>query len=135
MPVTHTTISNQVEAIRYFIEKMDIEMVDAFLDKDKTYQSLEKYLFISKLQEAFITFQKSGDSHLIALEGRCNSCNKTKTGYTFVGNYSLKYMNIIFDVSKKTIKDIYECGNFKRQDTNLPLKERIYIDEDSFLPF
>lgn len=48
-------------------------MVDAFLDNDKTYQDFEKYLFISKLQKAFETFTDLGDTHLIAVEGSCNS--------------------------------------------------------------
>lgn len=50
MTQTKTKISNQTQAIQHFIEKMDIEMVDAFLDNNKTYQDFEKYLFISKLQ-------------------------------------------------------------------------------------
>lgn len=34
--ITKTKISNQPQAIQHFIEKMDIEMVDAFLDKEKS---------------------------------------------------------------------------------------------------
>ena len=41
MTQTETKISNQTQAIQHFIEKMDIEMVDAFLDNDKTYQDFE----------------------------------------------------------------------------------------------
>jgi hypothetical protein len=44
---------------------MDFEMVDAFLDNAKTYQHFEKYLFISKLQQAFATFADLGDTHLM----------------------------------------------------------------------
>ncbi len=54
--IAQTKISNQTQAIQYFIKKMDIEMVDAFLDNDKTYQDFEKYLFISKLQQGFAMF-------------------------------------------------------------------------------
>ncbi len=43
MTQTEKVISNQTQAIQYFIEKMDIEMVDAFLDNDKTYQDFEKH--------------------------------------------------------------------------------------------
>ena len=42
MTQTETKISNQIQAIQHFIEKMDIEMVDAFLDNDKTYQDFGK---------------------------------------------------------------------------------------------
>jgi len=86
MTQTETKISNQIQAIQHFIEKMDIEMVDAFLYSDKTYQDFEKYLFISKLQLAFATFADLGDTHLFLVEGNFNSCDKTKTGYTFISN-------------------------------------------------
>jgi len=135
MQQTETKISNQTQAIQYFIEKMDIEMVDTFLDNDKTYQDFEKYLFISKLQQAFATFAVLGDTHLFSVEGSCNSCNKTKTGYTFIGNNSNNYMSIIFDTTDNKINDLYECSDFKNKQTNLNLKERIYIDNELTLPF
>ncbi len=130
-----TKISNQIQAIQHFIEKLDIEMVDAFLDSNKTYQDFEKYLFISKLQKAFETFTDLGDTHLIAVEGSCNNCDKTKTGYTFIGNNSNNYMSIIFDTADNKINDLYECSDFKYKQNNLNLKERIYIDNELILPF
>lgn len=39
---TESKISKQTQAIQHFIEKIDIEMVDVFLDNDKTYQDFEK---------------------------------------------------------------------------------------------
>lgn len=119
---------NQTKAIQHFIEKMDIEMVNSILDSDKTYQNFEKYLFISKLQQAFESFSKNGDTHLIAVEGTCNYCDKSKTGFTFIGNNSNNYMSIILDTIDDKIKDLYECGDFKNQETRINLKERIYID-------
>jgi len=135
MTQTGTKISNQTQAIQHFIEKMDIEMVDAFLDNDKTYQDFEKYLFISKLQQVFSTFADFGDTHLLTVEGSCNSCDKTKTGFTFIGNNSNNYMSIIFDTTDNKINDLYECSDFKNKQTNLNLKERIYIDNELTLPF
>lgn len=135
MHQTETKISNQTQAIQYFIEKMDIEMVDTFLDNDKTYQDFEKYLFISKLQQAFATFADLGDTHLFSVEGSCNSCDKTKTGYTFIGNISHNYMSIIFDTADNKINDLYECSDFKNKQANLNLNERIYIDKELTFPF
>lgn len=135
MTQTETKISNQTQAIQHFIEKMDIEMVDAFLDNDKTYQDFEKYLFISKLQQVFSTFADRGDTHLLTVEGSCNSCDKTKTGFTFIGNNSNNYMSIIFDTADNKINDLYECSDFKNKQTNLNLKERIYIDNELTLSF
>ncbi|MCK6649149.1 MAG: hypothetical protein L6Q66_05810 [Bacteroidia bacterium] len=128
-------ISNQTQAIKHFIQKMDIEMVDTFLDEKKTYQDFEKCLFIKKLQGAFEAFGALGDTFLFAHEGNCNSCDKTKCGITFIGNNSNNYMNIIFDEVDNKIYDLYECADFRNKQLNLNLKERIYIDNDPGLPF
>jgi len=130
-----TKITNQAEAIRYFIEQMDIEMINAFLDSDKTYQDFEKYMFISKLQKAFDTFTDCGDTYLFSTEGSCNSCYKNKTGFTFIGNNSSNYMSIIFDIKNSRIDDLFECTDFKNKEIQLNLKKRIYIDYYSSLPF
>ncbi|MES2565497.1 MAG: hypothetical protein V4565_01445 [Bacteroidota bacterium] len=135
MSLTQIKISNQTQAIQHFIERMDIEMIDAFLDNNKTYQDFKKYLFISKLQKAFEQFSDSGDTHLFSIEGKCNSCDKTKTGYSFIGNNSNKYMNVIFDVTDGKINDLYECSDFQNHKSNLILKERVHIDDDFELPF
>ena len=135
MTQTETKISSQAHAIQHFIEKMDVEMVDAFLDNDNRYQDFEKYLFISKLQKAFETFTDLGDTLLFAVEGSCNSCDKTKTGFTFIGNNSKNYMSIIFATADNKINDLYECSDFKNKQTNLNLKERVYIDNKITLPF
>jgi hypothetical protein len=128
--ITETKISNQAQAIKYFIEKMDIEMVDSFLDDNKTYQDIEKYLFISKLQQAFKIFSDLGDTELFAVEGSCNTCDKNNTGFTFIGNNSNNYMSLIFDTNDNKIMDLYECSDFKNKQINLNLKERIYIDNE-----
>ncbi len=135
MSLTENKISNQVQAIQHFIEKMDIEMIDAFLDNDKTYQDFKKNLFINKLQQAFAKFADLGDTQLFSVQGNCNNCDKTKTGFTFIGNNSNNYMSIIFDTADSKINDLYECSDFKNQQTNLNLKERIYIDNELPFPF
>jgi hypothetical protein len=123
-------LSNQIEAIRHFIEKMDIEMVDTFLDDDKTYAEHEKYWFISRLQIAFESFAALGDTHLVSINGRCDRCDKTKTGYTFIGNNSKNYMSIVFDTENLKINDLYECRSFVNNQKNRRLNGRIYIDQN-----
>ncbi len=86
MAIKKYNISNQEEAIKHFIEQMDIEMIDAFLDARKTYQDMQKEFFLLKLERVFQIFKKSGDIYLIAYQGRCNNCYKDKLGFTFVGN-------------------------------------------------
>ena len=51
-----TKINTQEEAIKFFIEKLDIEMIDAFLDDCKTYQDMQKRIFIAKLNRVFFLF-------------------------------------------------------------------------------
>lgn len=131
--LTKNKISTQPQAIRHFIEKMDIEMIDAFLDNDKTYQDFKKEVFISRLQQAFEEFKSFGDTHLNSIEGSCNRCDKTKTGFTFIGNNSNNYMDIIFDTTDNKIEDLYQCVEFKKC-ANLKCNNNVYIDELRFLP-
>ena len=49
-------IKTQAQVIVHFIEQMDIEMIDAFLSEQNTYQNMSKYLFLSKLQKVFKFF-------------------------------------------------------------------------------
>jgi hypothetical protein len=122
-------IKDQASAIRHFIEQMDIDMIEAFLDSNKTYQDMEKAKFLSKLERVFNIFKESGDTNLIAYQGRCNGCYKDKMGYTFIGNYSFNYISIIVDSEKGTINDMFECSNFINTDQSLILNKKLYIDD------
>lgn len=129
-----TKLTTQPQAIRYFIEKMDIEMIDAFLDDDKTYHNLSKSLFLSKLQIGFEKFKSFGDTQLISDKGNCESCDKTKTGFVFIGNNSKNYMSLLFTTADDRIIDLYECINFKNKNSNLNLKWRVFIVKELILP-
>ena len=122
-------IKDQASAIRHFIEQMDIDMIEAFLDSDKTYQDMEKAKFLSKLERVFNKFKESGDTNLIACLGRCNNCYKDKLGYTFIGNYSFNYISIIVDTENGTINDMFECSDFLNKDQSLILNKKLYIDD------
>ena len=125
-------INNQADAIRHFIEQMDIEMIDAFLDAKKTYQDMQKDRFLSKLERVFQLFKDSGDSFLIPYQGRCNNCYKDKLGYTFIGNYSINYISIIVDSEKGTINDMFECSAFINNEQSLILNKKLHIDKSNF---
>ncbi len=122
-------IKNQEEAIRHFITQMDIEMIAAFLDSDKTYQDMHKDKFLNKLERVFQLFKESGDESLIPYQGKCNTCYKDKEGFTFVGNHSFNYISIIVDSQNGTINDMFECSNFINEDQNLTLNKKLYIDD------
>lgn len=122
------TLKTQKDAVQYFIHKMDIGMIDAILDEDKTYQEYDKITFLLKLQSVFERFQSFGDSFLIPVAGRCNFCDKTKTGFSFYGNVSKNYISIIFDAEQGNINDLYDCTSFQNQANVVSLNEQIFFD-------
>jgi hypothetical protein len=125
-------IKDQASAIKYFIEQMDIEMIEAFLDVNKTYQDMQKDTFLSKLNNVFEFFKLSGDTYLASYQGKCNNCFKNKIGYTFIGNYSFNYISIIVDSENGNINDMFECSDFKNNDQYQFLNKKLYIDNMFF---
>jgi hypothetical protein len=57
-------LKTQANAIVYFLQRLDIEMVNDILDDDRTYQDFEKSLFIHKLGNALSEFAEAGDNFL-----------------------------------------------------------------------
>lgn len=101
------------EAILHFFSKMDIEMLDTFLDMPN-YQDLPKETFIKKLEIAFEKLRKSGDTHLERSPGSCKGgCgNKGACGWVFSGNYSERQMHIVTLVDNGKVTDLFDCFNF-----------------------
>lgn len=126
-PIT-PELNTQAKAIKYFFERMDIEMIDAFLSEEQTYQDVKKQLFINELERVFNQFKNNGDTNLIAFEGSCNSCIKGKFGYTFVGNVSANYLSIIFDINDGKIIDLYDCSSFNTRIGTLELNQKFSIN-------
>ena len=124
-----TKLNTQEEAIRFFIEKLDIEMIDAFLDDCKTYQDMQKRIFIAKLNRVFEKFKETGDTYLASYSGSCTSCYKGKKGYTFVGNNSGNYLSIIIDSEKGVVNDMFECSSFANERIDIKLGVKFYIDD------
>ena len=128
------TITNQLEAIIYFIQKLDLEMVEMILKDDLTYQDLEKKKFIQILRDGFFEFNEAGDEYLNVYKTSCNSCNKGKLAYLFVGNKSKNYMCFYFDTKNGEIDDMYECNWFKFNKDFVELNKKVYLDSPPF-PF
>ena len=102
------------EAILEFFSKMDIEMLDTFLDMPN-YQDLPKQTFIKKLEIAFKKLQRSGDTYLSRFPGTCKGgCgNKGARGWVFIGNYSGRQMHLVTLVDNGRITDMFDCFNFQ----------------------
>ena len=130
-PITYS-LDTQVMAVKYFFERMDIDMIDDLLSDDYTYQNAKKKTFIYELSLVFDEFAMAGDTFLIAFKGGCNSCRKGKFGYTFVGNVSNNYISMIFDIIEDKIVDLYDCTFFKNNIGELVLNTKLFINLSSF---
>lgn len=127
---TSHPITTHKEAIVHFISKMDIEMLDTFLTKNRTYQDLRKDRFIFLLEEAFTKAQHLGNTHFLVYEGKCGGCKENFgcSGFTFLGNETNHYMDIIVKSEKDEVSDIFECSQFTNP-MKLPKTKRILIDD------
>jgi hypothetical protein len=59
--------------------------------------------------------KRLGDTGLEMYPGACIGCEKNKgcTGYSFVGNKTGNYMNVIIKADDNRVLDIFECSSFK----------------------
>ena len=124
-------LKTQADAVLYFLQLLDIDMVSCVLEDKRTYQNFAKPLFIKKLEDALDEFIEAGDTYLNRYKGLCNSksCNYKCKGYSFVGNNSGNYFDLIIDVNDGVVNDIYECFSFKCEDEGVNKNEYIVVDK------
>ena len=129
-------LKTQADAVLHFLQNLDIEMVSDILEDGRTYQDFEKHIFIKKLDYAFYEFIKAGDTFLYRYSGVCNTtfCNFNCKGFTFIGNNSSQYFDLIIDIKDGVVLDIYECTAFKSDYGELTKNNRIEIDRN-YIPF
>lgn len=133
---TYKDIKTQSDAVLHFLQRLDIEMIDSVLEPNRTYQDFEKNTFVQKLGYALDEFIQSGDTYLNRFPGQCNSeiCNYKCKGFTFIGNNSGNYFDLIIDIKEGVVQDVYECSLFKCFDKAVKKNMRIEIDKSVF-PF
>ena len=104
-------------------------MLDAFLDM-KQYQDMPKKTFMTLLARAFETMKKSGEASLEMYPGICTGCaeNKWCTGFSFVGNRTGNYMNMIIKEDQGRVTDIFECSSFKSEQSE-KRGRKVWIDD------
>jgi hypothetical protein len=119
------------------ISKMDCDALELILDDKWYYDKTTKSIYIQKLSDVFDEF-KNEDDFLIFQKGNCNAgeCNNfNKSGFSFIGNKSGRYINVIIDLKENgSIKNIHNCICFSPGEKVLnkakkQLKISIYIDE------
>ena len=126
-------LATQVDAVFYFLQRLDMDMLKLVLEEAK-YQGFDKYTFLRKLSHTLESFLENGDTYLNVYPGTCisNACeNSSCLGFSFVGNKTANYMDLIFDVNADKVKDIYECFLFMNSDETVVKKEQVLIDDDS----
>ncbi len=132
-----TNISCQAEAVLHFIEKLDIEMVDDLLDSERTYSDLEKPVFIHKLGNAFDILIEAGDSNLMRSKGVCTGkgCDNIGcSGYTFLGEKSGLFLDLVIIEKDGSIEDIFDCAELDSGASNRKYENRVRVDKLEF-PF
>ncbi len=133
---------NPTPSILKYMSAMDIDMLALILDESKTYQEATKEVFLEKLNVVFEKFKKENDTSLTPYPGVCKSTECSNTGckgYSFVGNTSGTYIDLIFDDKAGEVHDIFYCHTMeseyqKLDDSN---KINIYIgpeEEAAFVP-
>ena len=129
-------LKTQADAVLYFLQHLDVTMVSNILNDKQTYQNFEKPLFIKKLSDALDEFIEAGDTYLNRYEGVCNSktCNFNCKGFSFVGNKSEYYLDLIIDTQDGVVLDIYECFSFKCENQEIKKNEYIGLDKSDY-PF
>jgi len=123
-------LKTQLDAVLHFISKMDADMVSTLLSDTYTFQDFPKSLFIRKLGDLFWEFSQLGDFHLLRERGECYGCSCGVQGYTFIGNKSGAYIDIVFiENDDRQVVDIYECGEFFNKESKRKRKHRLYLDK------
>lgn len=102
-------------------------MLDTFLNEPR-YQDMPKDRFIRKLALAFDKMKAEGNEELSRIPGTCGvDCgNKGCTGFSFVGDKTGNYINVIIEAKEGRVTDLYECSSFE---TGRPKSgRRLWID-------
>jgi len=124
-------LKTQVDAVLFFIQQLDSSMLKLVLDKNFTYQDYDLKTFIKKISHVFDVFLERENTFLNIHEGSCTSnvcCKSNCKGFSFIGNKSNDYMDLIIQIENDKVLDIYECYQFLNQKSMVLKKEKITID-------
>jgi hypothetical protein len=120
---------------------MNIEVLDANLKDEYSYQDTTKDVFLNELEKLFNEYKSQGDTSFTIYKGKCSGEGCTgcgKNGFRFVGNVSRNYFSILFIADDAGIvTDIYECHEFVADlmVENLESSNWIYIYVDDRINF
>ena len=126
---TRPILKTHLDAVLYFMKKMDADMVSTLLDDGNTYQSLNKHLFIRKLEDLFWEFAQLGDFYLLT-EGGVRYDDEFSQAFSFIGNKSKAFIDIVILTDKdKRVVDMYEICDFREHKTSRRKAYRLVLDK------
>jgi hypothetical protein len=131
------SLASQLDAVLYFMQRLDGGMLKLILEDYYTYQDYDKKTFLRKLSYVFDEFHDKGNTYLNIFEGKCNSSvctNLNCKGFSFVGNKTTHYMDLIIEIKDDMVCDIYECYDFQNENDTILKKGKITIDSQD-IPF
>lgn len=130
--MNRSQIKTHTDAIVYFFESFDIEMIDTLLVDGEQYCGLDKAAFLEKIDEIFKIFISAGNTRLVGFREVSNEHKKkfstfsdyynNSVGYSFVGNNSSHFLDLMFIEEKGVVKSVLDCGNLY---LNLPDRDDI----------
>ena len=130
--MNRSQIKTHTDAIVYFFESFDIEMIDTLLVDGEQYCGLDKAAFLEKIDENFKIFISAGNTRLVGFREISNEQQKkfstfsdyynNSIGYSFVGNNSSHFLDLMFIEERGVVKSVLDCGNLY---LNLPDRDDI----------
>ena len=121
------------DAIRHFVQCMDIEMIELLLTEVREETAGDHATLVRQLNRAFSYFNRRGDKYLNAIQGQCVDCYPNSYGFYFRGNKSKCHMNLLFHTNEDGSMSFFECSTFKISFSFKKSGKRVYLDDDSFL--
>ena len=114
------------------ISEMDLEQLEILTENYLSKYKREE--FLKYIKSKFNKFKENNDTHLIAHSGSCSAydCNIGASGYTFTGNNSNTYCNIIFEQENGVCTDICKCNSFKVDDIFINKARKKELDSHNF---
>ncbi len=112
--------SSRNELIVKAVSEMDLEQLEILTENYLSEDKREEFLKVIKSK--FNKFKVNNDTYLIAHSGSCNGswCDNYGTlGYSFTGNISNTFYNLIFEEVNGECSDICKCYRFKINDKTI----------------
>lgn len=132
MPFTLRPLQTVEDALRHFIQEMDLEMVKMLLGGLPEENPGDHVRLFFQLERAFGYFKGLGDTHLNAIQGKCMRCFPTSKGFIFVSNKSKSYLYLLFHHEASGILSIFECNRLRSSFTFKFPGKRVYLDDTRF---